>query len=73
MDKWNKAAPEAAACSGKTGIALDACKFKEKAIGAVNAYEKSTGIFLNEGRADAVTAGGRIIIKGDGVKYKYGF
>lgn len=54
-------------CSGKTGIALNACKLGQ--LG--KEWERKNGVFFNEGRADR--AGGGLIIKGSGVKYKWGF
>ncbi len=54
-------------CSGKRGAVLKACRLAQ--LG--KQWERSNGVFFNEGRADA--AGGGLVIKGSGFKYKWGF
>lgn len=54
-------------CEGKSGTLLSACRLQQSG----KQWEARNGIFFSEGRADE--AGGGLIIKGSGFKYKYGF
>jgi hypothetical protein len=54
-------------CEGKTGNLLSVCRLQQTG----KQWEVRNGVFFSEGRADE--AGGGLIIKGSGFKYKYGF
>ena len=54
-------------CAGKTGNLLSICRLQETG----KQWEVRNGVFFSEGRADE--AGGGLIVKGNGFKYKYGF
>jgi len=57
-------------CAGKTGALLSACRLGQTG----KQWEVRNGIFFSESRADkAPNDGSKFIIKGDGIKYKYGW
>jgi len=73
LDIFKRSESEENVCSGKTGMSLDACRLKTKVNKAIGTLEQKTGIYTSESRAEASKEDSTFIIKGNEIKWNYGF